>query len=135
MFFSHPLSFLARWFEVYNLHVAYVTAQTAEKRKQNVDDVRKRADYRKAHGLEQGEGIFGGWTAKSDEETMGPALKENNVQVASTSTSTSAPAPEPALEPAQGTSGNVAGQAVGGADTYVDFEGKQRPVKKWFGIW
>ncbi len=44
-----------------------------EKRKKKVEDVAKRAEYRKAHGLDKDEG-FGGWTAKSDEALLGPGI-------------------------------------------------------------
>lgn len=130
MFFSHPIAYISRWLETYNLHVAFVTAQTAEKRRQKVDDVRKRSEYRKAHGLDQAEGgLFGGWSAKGDDESMGPALREDNVRLAGQ----------------QGLGANtnlgeeskntVVGQAGESKETYVDFEGKQQPVqKKWFGL-
>lgn len=130
MFFSHPIAYISRWLETYNLHVAFVTAQTAEKRRQKIDDVRKRSEYRKAHGLDQAEGgLFGGWSAKGDDESMGPALREDNVRLAGQ----------------QGLGANtnlgeeskntVVGQAGESKETYVDFEGKQQPVqKKWFGL-
>lgn len=52
------------------MHVAYTTAQTAERRRLKTEDVRKRAEYRKAHGLEEaGEGALGGWTAREEERT------------------------------------------------------------------
>ena len=35
--------------------------------------MQKRSAYRKAHGLEKDEG-FGGWTAKSDEQLLGPGI-------------------------------------------------------------
>lgn len=130
MFFSHPFSFIGRWVEVYDLHIAYVSAQTAERRKQKVEDVRKRSEYRKAHGLDQEEGIFGGWTAKSDEETRGPGLREGNVQLGAQ------PGPETSVDLAEGTVENVVGKAGEGEETYVDFTGKTQPAKKkWFGIW
>ncbi|KAF7187271.1 hypothetical protein HII31_11359 [Pseudocercospora fuligena] len=121
MFFAHPFSFIGRWIEVYDLHVAYVSAQTAEKRKQKVDDVKKRSAYRKAHGLDQEEGIFGGWTAKSDEDAKGPALV-GSPQVESEI------AAETTIE-------HAASKPKGTAETYIDFDGKEQPVqKRWFGI-
>lgn len=51
----------------------YVTAETMERRKRKVEDVAKRAAYRKAHGLETTED-FGGWTAKNDEQLLGPGI-------------------------------------------------------------
>ena len=130
MFFSHPIAYVGRWIETYDLHVAYVSAQTAEKRKQKVDDVKKRSDYRKAHGLDQAEGgLFGGWTAKGDEESMGPALREGNARLASHAGEGTA------IEMAEDTTKTAVNQAAGSTETYVDFEGKQQPVqKKWFGI-
>lgn len=49
------------------------TAETMERRKKKVEDVQKRAAYRKAHGLEKDES-FGGWTAKNDEQLLGPGI-------------------------------------------------------------
>lgn len=109
------------------MHVAYVSAQTKEKRKQKVDDVQKRSEYRKAHGIAQGEGIFGGWTAKTDEEAVGPALKDES---ASPSFSRGVDL-EKAVEDAEQTA------AQNAKETFVDFDGKTQSVeqKKWFGIW
>lgn len=77
MFFAHPWRFLRQYWEVYNMHLAHRSQEVAEHRKRNVDDVAKRSAYRKAHGLESGDraGLFGGWTAKSDQELLGPAIK------------------------------------------------------------
>ena len=60
--FTHPITFASTYAEVLKLHTAHQSAETAERRKRKVEDVEKRAEYRKAHGLE-GEGL-GGWTAK-----------------------------------------------------------------------
>ncbi|KAK4507715.1 hypothetical protein PRZ48_001450 [Zasmidium cellare] len=122
LFLSHPLQFLGRWIEVYNMHVQYVSKQTAEMRKQKVDDVKKRSEYRKAHGIEESEGILGGWTAKSESYATNPAVREGEVDFSQQS---------PQVQ------GNAEAVAVTGqGETYVDFEGKTQPVKKkWFGIW
>lgn len=69
----HPIHSTRTFFHVLRLNTEYTAAETAERRKQKVDDVQKRAQYRKAHGLDQDEG-FGGWTAKSDNELIGPAI-------------------------------------------------------------
>jgi len=109
--------------EVYRMHTDYISAQTAERRKQKVEDVRKRSDYRKAHGLESdSDSGLGGWTVKSDDEVKGPAYREGGLSPAG-------PAPEPALDasPISTTAAEV---------DYVDFEGKKRNApKKWLGIW
>ncbi|KAJ9132609.1 hypothetical protein NKR23_g11124 [Pleurostoma richardsiae] len=72
-FLSHPFLCTRQLLEVIRLTEAHQSAIVAEKRKQRVDDVVKRSEYRKAHGLEQ-EGFFGGWTAKTDAESLGPAI-------------------------------------------------------------
>jgi len=122
-FWSHPFKFIGRWMEVYRMHTDYISAQTAERRKQKVEDVRKRSDYRKAHGLESDSDTgLGGWTAKSDDEVKGPAYREGGYAPV-------VPAPEPALD-ASPVSTNAA------EPDYVDFEGKKHSApKKWLGIW
>ena len=122
-FLSHPLSFISQYVEVYKLHTVRIGAETAERRKKKVEDVEKRSKYRKAHGLENDQG-FGGWTAKTDSELMGPALKLDGA------------VGEPVKAEGAGQEKGAAA-AVGHGDehTYVDFEGKKRPVRKWLGIW
>jgi len=147
MLFAHPITFFRRWAEVWQMHVAYVSAQTAERRKQKVDDVQKRSEYRKAHGQEGQDGssggLFGGWTAKDDADTMVPALREGGAVSAGGLASPVGLAHAPheikesakQVETAAAHNGmNVVGAAKDG--TYVDFEGNQQPPqKKWFGIW
>lgn len=69
----HPIHSTRTFFHVLKLNTEYQAAETADRRKRSVDDVQKRAAYRKAHGLDQEEG-FGGWTAKTDKELLGPAM-------------------------------------------------------------
>ena len=113
------------------MHVDYTSAQTAERRQGKVEDVRKRSEYRKAHGLDQDEGVLGGWTAKSEAQAMGPALRESGnvsrrIDVDRKSTEEDASmhlTPERQQEETPD-------------QTFVDFEGKLQPArKKWFGIW
>ena len=111
--------------EVYRLHTEYVSATTSERRKQSVEDVRKRSEYRKAHGLEK-EGLFGSWTARTDEETMGAGMREGG-GAALVAASEPEPSPIRADEQVLAT--------PGAQGDFVDFEGKKRPVKKWLGIW
>lgn len=64
--------------EVMRLHEAHKSAQIQEKRKRGVDDVAKRAAYRKAHGLPEEMGLFNTKrsTIRSDDE------EENAVELA-----------------------------------------------------
>jgi hypothetical protein len=88
-----------------------VSAETAERRKRVVDDVQKRAAYRKKHGMETE--AFGGWTSKTDGEDLGPAI------------------------PTVGMDGSPIAAAVEGGDIEerVEVQRPKRPVKKWLGIW
>lgn len=72
-FFYHPITSGRTIVEVIRLSEAHNAAIVNEKRRRRVDDVVKRSQYRKAHGLDEQTG-FGGWTAKTDAEAMGPAL-------------------------------------------------------------
>ena len=101
------------------MHTAYVSEQTAEHRRQKVEDVRKRSEFRKAHGLEgdKSENVLGGWTVKSDGEVMGPGMKESGG--------------EGPLDREI----RVKREEAAREGEFVDFEGKRRPVRKWLGIW
>lgn len=116
---------------VYKLHTEYVTQQTAEHRRQKVEDVRKRSEFRKAHGLESGEAGqgLGGWTVKSDDEVMGPGMKEGG-EFAGVIPSSE----QVVVRKNQ--------EIVGGEKVEEDVVAREggvvpvkRPVKKWLGIW
>ncbi|KAH6850913.1 hypothetical protein B0I37DRAFT_124330 [Chaetomium sp. MPI-CAGE-AT-0009] len=57
-FLHQPLGSARMVVEVVRLHEAHKTARINEKRRRNVDDVAKRAAYRKAHGLPDEMGLF-----------------------------------------------------------------------------
>lgn len=82
-----------------------------------MEDVAKRAAYRKAHGLDKDEG-FGGWTAKTDREVLGPGIKLGH---------------EKEAEIAETAEGGVEGNGKEGEKKVV-YE-KQFSGKKWLGIW
>lgn len=67
--FLHPINYSRRWVEILRLNAARTTAETDARRARKVDDVAKRAQYRKAHGLDKDDG-FGGWTVKNDQELL-----------------------------------------------------------------
>jgi len=102
----HPVKYTRTVLEVLKLHQAHITAETQERRKRKVEDVAKRSAYRKAHGLEN-EG-FGSWTAKSDNELVGPAI----------------PLGDDSKE------GDVAGDQI-----TEQVPPERRPIKKWLGVW
>jgi hypothetical protein len=105
--FFHPIQFVRTCAQVLQLHSAAATAETAERRKRVVDDVAKRAAYRKKHGLETEE--FGSWTSKTA-ENLGPTIPT-------------------------GADGSPIAAAVEGVDIEEEMQRPRRPVKKWLGIW
>lgn len=114
--FFHPINFVRVCIEVLRLHTAAVSAETAERRKRRVDDVQKRGEFRKAHGLET-DGI-GGWTAKTDGESLGPAIQNDDAN--------------PTAEDASPT----AALAVAGGVVLDEQPGRpKKPLRKWLGIW
>ncbi len=120
-FWSHPFQFLGQYIEVYRLHTAHITAETAERRRKKLDDVRKRGEYRKAHGLEEHQG----WVVRGKGEGMNVgAVGEGRVV---------------GEEGGANLLGRIGEGGEGGEsaekDRYKDFERRRRPVKKWLGIW
>ena len=122
-FYAHPLDFLSTYLSVYRMHTAYISEETAKRRKQKVDDVQKRALYRKAHGLDKEQGL-GGWTVKGEDEMMGPALATDG-----------AVGRELNPESAEAMGNGKEAHTAAGEGVYTDFEGRKRPIKKWLGIW
>lgn len=109
------------------MDVARTSAETAERRKRGVEDVQKRSTYRRAHGLESEDSQgLGGWTARSDEEILGPSLK---VDGPISRRPIKAVAGEPGRGDVTAAGDNSEQQA------YADWEGRKKPVKKWLGIW
>jgi len=106
------------------MHTLHVSAETAERRRKSVEDVQKRALYRKAHGLDKEQGL-GGWTAKGDDELLGPAVKSD-----ARSGGDGVIASDVRANGTVAVDGPKADKGV-----YVDFEGRRKPVKKWLGIW
>ncbi|KAI1388869.1 uncharacterized protein F4822DRAFT_429486 [Hypoxylon trugodes] len=64
----HPFQYIDILIEVMKLHERHESAITAEKRRRRVEDVAKRDEYRKAHGLEPATGLFGMGTKRDDDE-------------------------------------------------------------------
>ena len=78
---SHPFLCIRQVFHVIRLTEEHRSREVQEKRRRRVDDVVKRSQYRKAHGLDESTG-FGSWTAKTEGESMGPALPAGEADAA-----------------------------------------------------
>lgn len=98
----------------------HTSAEAAERRRQNTEDVQRRREYRKAHGIEnKAETMFGDWAPTGEVTTANSALREGG-----------------SLDPAivSPTAKDVAHDKD--EEFYVDFEGNRQAIrKKWFGIW
>jgi hypothetical protein len=119
LFFTHPLTYFRQYASVYRLHVEAVSAETAEKRRKQIDDARKRREYLRAHGVEK-EGLFGFGTVEGDEAKR--KLKEEKRVLDELVRRERI---------ANGIDDRVADEEKG---FYTDFEGNKKPVKKWLGI-
>lgn len=58
-FWSHPIDSLQHLGHVIRLHEAHKSAEISAKRQRAIDDVAKRTQYRKAHGLPEEQGVMG----------------------------------------------------------------------------
>ncbi|RAL06533.1 uncharacterized protein BO97DRAFT_380203 [Aspergillus homomorphus CBS 101889] len=107
---THPIDTVRTALSVFRMHVEHSSQLTREKRRQRVEDAEKRRQYRIAHGLEEAPEAEEGAAAAPVAAAGKEAVDEQS----------------PVARDVQ----------VEGADaTFVDWEGKRRPVKKWLGIW
>lgn len=98
---KQPINYVRTCVEVLKLHEEHESAVTAEKRKRRVDDVAKRNEYRKAHGLAAAQGIDE-WTGAAQP----PAQAEQEVAAAAAAApppvaavnATEAPSPDLGLQ-------------------------------------
>lgn len=121
-FLSQPLTAISQAWEVYGMEAAKISAETAERRRRGVEDVQKRSTYRIAHGLEdENSQGMGGWTAKSDEETLGSGAKARAV------------GRPVGVEPGQEV--ETTGVVRDEERSEALYDNRKKPVKKWLGIW
>jgi len=81
-FVYHPISSGRTVVEIIRLSEAHNTAIVQEKRRRRVDDVDKRNEYRKAHGLDTNTSFFGTWGARKDEEDKSEEVRAAEEAVA-----------------------------------------------------
>ncbi|KAI1418247.1 hypothetical protein F5Y13DRAFT_37812 [Hypoxylon sp. FL1857] len=88
----HPFQYLGIVIDVMRMHEEHESALTAEKRKQRVEDVAKRNEYRKAHGLEPATGLWG--SSSVSQESASPSLTTEAVPIVESSEPEATPAAE-----------------------------------------
>jgi hypothetical protein len=113
-FLYHPISSFRIVVEIIKLSEAHNSAIVQEKRKRRVDDVEKRNEYRKAHGIDTNTSFFGVLGSKKPEDnTTEEAVPE-------------VVAPAEVAEPPP--------DAVVPAGEHADAMGGVSPRKKFLGI-
>ncbi|KAI1652097.1 uncharacterized protein F4817DRAFT_2846 [Daldinia loculata] len=68
----HPFQYIGVVIDVMRMHEEHQSALTAEKRRRKVDDVAKRNEYRKAHGIEPARGFWASSSKPAEPETTEP---------------------------------------------------------------
>ena len=58
LFWSHPFQYISQYAQVYKMHKQAETAENLMKKQRKQDEVRKRREYMRAHGIEH-EGPYG----------------------------------------------------------------------------
>lgn len=138
-FFSHPLQSLGQFITVYKLHVAHESEKVAEKRRRKLEDVKKREEFMRAHGVEPGF-LTGGWMdkfgtvegdlAKKQRAEQNQAGQEVDREIESPIAMQAA-----AAGPAQGgLSAPDLGTAAEQSQRQQQQQEKRKP-KLWLGIW
>jgi hypothetical protein len=80
---SHPIDYIGTCLHVLRLHEEHISAVTAEKRRRRVEDVAKRNEYRKAHGLDPAQGIES-WTGSAQSPIADSAVPVGDAAVPAT---------------------------------------------------
>ncbi|KAK6070558.1 hypothetical protein SCUP515_08383 [Seiridium cupressi] len=93
---SHPIDYISTCLHVLRLHEEHISAVTAEKRRRKVDDVAKRNEYRKAHGLDTAQGIES-WAGFSNSPVASPAAPVDDGTAASSVEAQTRPDTQPDL--------------------------------------
>jgi len=135
LFFTHPISYVRQYVQVYKLHTQAVSAETAEKRARQIDEARKRREYLRAHDMEQ-PGLFGFGTVEQEEAAEKRKVREEEKKtIYNEKRIYEEMMKRRAMELGVGDVEAAPVPAASEKRVYLDFEGKPVPVKKWFGIW
>lgn len=125
LFWSHPFEYISQYAQVYKMHKQAETAENLMKKQRKQDEVRKRREYMRAHGIEH-EGPYGMGTVEGDEYRQ--KMEEERAHFSMEEQVREQKADELRAQRAQE-------QDLLGADEIRGFGGETRKVKKWFGIW
>lgn len=139
-FFAHPLTSARQLIAVYKLHVAHESEKTAEKRRRRLDDVKKREEFMRAHGVEPGF-LTGGWMDKFGTVEGDLAKKRREEEGSASAVAAAAAQEESPVAAATTAASAMAAQGTGSVqegEESVDWKGQReerRKPKMWLGIW
>jgi hypothetical protein len=125
LFWSSPFQYLSQYAQVYKMHKQAETAENMQKKQRKQDEVRKRREYMRAHGIEH-EGPYGLGTVEGDEYRE--KMKEEREAMSAEELALENQADELRAQRAREV------ELMGGNEVR-GFGGETRKVKKWFGIW
>jgi hypothetical protein len=112
----HPIKSFKTFWSVYKMHIEQQSADTAARRRIQLEDVEKRRAYRRAQGIDERRLPLNIGAEMPTEETRGMCLLQTR--------------PDKPLIALSGTDREES------ANSYVDYQGKvRRPVRRWLGIW
>lgn len=129
LFWSHPFQYISQYAQVYKMHKQAETAENMRKKQRKQDEVRKRTEYMRAHGIEH-EGPYGMGTVEGDEyrKKMDEERAEEKEHWDFQERAREEMASKLRAQRAQE-------QDLYGGEEIRGFDGERRKVKKWFGIW
>ena len=125
----HPLQYLGACTEALRLHEEHEAAAAVQRRRERREDVAKRNEYRRAHGLEPASGVWGLREAPPPNPNEAPEQQAPD-DASLASSSISAPA-ERVVTSADGAVGAGAGVGSVAPEQTAPDDGKR---KKFFGI-
>lgn len=122
------MQFIKEYHRIWKITTEYESAIVKEKRDKLLEDVEKRRRYTKIHGLDHEYWFFGWGLEGLRDGERGEGVKMNPEDEARAEAMIREDE-EKGLRPVR-REDRPENQGV-----YVDWDGKRRPLKKWFGIW
>lgn len=121
-FFRTPFSAISQFLQVYKLHVASESEKVADKRRRKLEDVQKRKEFLREHGVEPGF-LTGSWMEKFG------TIESDKAREAMKSERES-----PAIDAAVGSPINQSANLASGSSDQTPQQPHKKP-KMWLGIW
>lgn len=129
-FYTHPIQFLQTYFQVWKMTTEHESAIVKEKRDKNMEDLEKRRRYAKIHKLDHEYWFFGWGLENLRDGERGEGVKLNPEEAARAEAMHREDLEKGIRRESKSREDRREDQGI-----YLDWDGKRRPLKKWFGIW